>query len=113
MPTQDENTLPWPLCENLLANPCNPPLCARRPPRTPMSGVTPPQASLFPLAARVLNRAICSNRKLLRQAVQQPRSQPLQRALGLRQRLTRRPQSADGHGLVWVNTDSHVYHKEG
>ena len=32
-------------------NPCNPPLCARRPPRIPMSGFASPEASVFPLAA--------------------------------------------------------------
>src|SRR6266480_2241550 len=51
MPTQDENVLPWPLCENLLARPCSPPLCVRRPLRTPMSGAAWPEASLFPLIA--------------------------------------------------------------
>src|SRR4029077_2625133 len=50
MPTQDENVSPWPLCENLLARPCSPPLCARRPLRTPMSGAAWPESSLFPLA---------------------------------------------------------------
>src|SRR5436190_766838 len=38
MPTQEENAPTWPLCENLLAKPCSPPLCARRPLRTPISG---------------------------------------------------------------------------
>src|SRR5436305_3475284 len=51
MPTQDENVLPWPLCENLSARPCSPPLCVRRPLRTPMSGAAWPEASLFPLIA--------------------------------------------------------------
>src|SRR4029077_12435628 len=51
MPTQDENVSPWPLCENLLARPCSPPLCARRPLRTPMSGAAWPEASPFPLIA--------------------------------------------------------------
>src|SRR5882762_1653761 len=51
MPTQDENVSPWPLCENLLASPCSPPLCARRPLRTPISGAAWPAASLFPLIA--------------------------------------------------------------
>src|SRR4029077_19624128 len=50
-PTQDENVSPWPLCENLLARPCSPPLCASRPLRTPMSGAAWPEASLFPLTA--------------------------------------------------------------
>src|SRR6266481_2630768 len=51
MPTHDENVSPWPLCENLLARPCSPPLCASRPLRTPMSGAAWPEASLFPLIA--------------------------------------------------------------
>src|SRR6266699_3086957 len=51
MPTQDENVSPWPLCENLLAKPCSPPLCARRPLRTPISGPAWPEASPFPLIA--------------------------------------------------------------
>src|SRR5437762_9216185 len=51
MPTQDENVSPWPLCENLLAKPCSPPLCARRSLRTPISGPAWPEASPFPLIA--------------------------------------------------------------
>src|SRR5438477_4053082 len=49
-PTQDENTFPQPPCENLLARPCNPPLCCKRPPRTPTSAFEPPE-SVFPLTA--------------------------------------------------------------
>src|SRR5215468_7048526 len=51
MPTHDENASPWPLCENLLAKPCRPPLCARRPVRIPMSGFAPLDVSAFPLTA--------------------------------------------------------------
>src|SRR5262245_24642358 len=51
MPTHDENASPWPLWENLLASPCKPPLCVRRPLRIPMSGAASPEASLFPLTA--------------------------------------------------------------
>jgi hypothetical protein len=29
------------------------------------------------------------------------------------QAATKAPAPGGGHGLVWVNTDSHVYHKEG
>src|SRR4029434_7823596 len=49
-PTQEANTFPQPPCENLLARPCNPPLCCRRPPRTPTSAFAPPE-SVFPLTA--------------------------------------------------------------
>src|SRR6266513_334137 len=51
MPTQEANAPPQPLCENLLARPCNPPLCVRRPPRIPTSEFASPEASVFPLAA--------------------------------------------------------------
>ena len=49
--TQEANAPPQPLCENLLAKPCNPPLCVKRPPRTPTSEFASPEASVFPLAA--------------------------------------------------------------
>src|SRR5205823_802638 len=48
---QEANAPPQPLCENLLARPCNPPLCVRRPPRIPTSEFASPEASVFPLAA--------------------------------------------------------------
>src|SRR4030095_9402868 len=50
-PTQEENMLPQPPCENLLARPCNPPLCCKRPPRTPTSAFAPLEPSVFPLIA--------------------------------------------------------------
>src|SRR5205085_5079090 len=51
MPTQEANAPLQPLCENLLAKPCNPPLCVKRPPRTPTSELASPEASVFPPAA--------------------------------------------------------------
>src|SRR5438270_13935477 len=51
MPTQEANVPPQPLWENLLAKPCNPPLCVKRPPRTPTSELASPEACVFPPAA--------------------------------------------------------------
>jgi hypothetical protein len=34
-------------------------------------------------------------------------------AKGTTQAATKAPAPGGGHGLVWVNTETHVYHKEG
>src|SRR5215475_3363217 len=51
MPTHDWNAFPWPLCANLLAKPCKPPLCVSRLPNIPTSGFASPGCPLCPLTA--------------------------------------------------------------